>query len=138
MRRWGACIGRRMVGGGLVFLSGDLGAGKTTLAGGILAGYGVAGRVKSPTYTLVESYETPHGPAYHFDLYRLAEPDELDMIGFRDYLNRQALILIEWPEKGGDALPPPDLHLHLHAHAEAHCVDVRHAGAPGWDWIETC
>lgn len=135
MRRWGEALGRRIVDGGLIYLSGDLGAGKTTLAGGILTGHGFTGRSKSPTYTLVEPYETARGPVYHFDLYRLSDPEELDMLGFRDYLDARALCLIEWPERAAGALPAPDLHLQLDARADAHRVSLLHASARGADWL---
>ena len=113
LRAWGEWLGQRISGGGLICLSGDLGAGKTTLAGGILAGYGHVGRCKSPTYTIVEPYETPRGPVYHFDLYRLSGPQDLDSIGFYDYFSHQSLSVLEWPERAGDALPDPDLYLSL-------------------------
>jgi len=95
--------------GMLVFLQGDLGAGKTTLCRGIVAGLGHRGAVKSPTYTLVEPYENVCPPVYHFDLYRLDDPAELDGIGLRDYLDGEHLCIVEWPERGDGFLPPADL-----------------------------
>ena len=97
----------------LVYLSGDLGAGKTTLVRGLLAGLGHAGRVRSPTFTLMEPYETPARGVAHLDLYRLADPGELEYLGFRDLLAGEGLIVVEWPEHGGDRLPPPDLRIAL-------------------------
>lgn len=101
---------------GLVTLSGDLGAGKTTLARGVLRALGVAGAVRSPTYTLVEPYDLPGRRVLHLDLYRLADPEELELIGFRDLLTPTSLLLVEWPEKGAGVLPEADLAVRL-AHA---------------------
>ena len=96
-------------GGLAVWLHGDLGAGKTTLVRGLLKGMGHAGKVKSPTYTLVEPYVVSGLHLYHFDLYRFVDPEEWDASGFRDYFNPDSICLVEWPEKAADLMPMPDI-----------------------------
>ena len=99
----------------LILLNGDLGAGKTTLSRGILNGLGHRGSVKSPTYTLVEPYDLEVGKVFHFDLYRLVDPEELYDIGFNDYLSESQLCMIEWTDKGGRLLPKADISMQINS-----------------------
>ena len=114
----------------ILYLTGELGAGKTTFTRYLLHALGHQGNVKSPTFSLLEIYQLKLGPVYHLDLYRLNDPEELDTIGFRDLLNDYGLLLIEWPEKGAGVLPPPSVSVHLSYADEGRYVSVlRGAGA---------
>lgn len=109
----GARLATVLAPGLVIFLHGDLGAGKTTLSRGLLHGAGFIGRVKSPTYTLVEPYEVAGFNLYHFDLYRFMDAEEWDAAGFREYFNADTVCLVEWPEKAAGLLPKPDLDIFL-------------------------
>ena len=109
----GAAIAPHLEPGLVVTLRGELGAGKTTLVRGLLRALGHAGRVKSPTYTLVEVYEVSRLSLYHFDFYRFHDPSEWIDAGFRDVFNGRNICLIEWPERAGGQLPPADLDIAL-------------------------
>ena len=127
--RLGRRLGSRLNGSAVVFLEGELGAGKTTFCRGVLMARGHTGAVKSPTYTLVEPYELSSGAVYHFDLYRLGNPEELDFIGIRDYCDAGALILVEWPGRGVGMLPEPDLWVRLTHAGGGREVNIRPTSA---------
>lgn len=110
---FGARLARALTPGLSIWLVGDLGAGKTTLARGLLRALHYPGRVKSPTYTLVELYPFSSFNLYHFDLYRFTDPEEWEDAGFRDCFNPQTVCLVEWPEKAAGCLPEPDLIVRL-------------------------
>lgn len=108
-----------------LYLSGDLGAGKTCFSRALLQALGVKGRIKSPSYALLESYKVEQLDLYHFDFYRFSEPEEWFEAGFEDeFFQPNRLVLAEWPEKVGALLPPATLHLHLHYQDEGRMVHI--------------
>ena len=120
----GIALAPALAAGMVVYLAGELGAGKTTLARGILRGLGHSGRVKSPTFTLVEAYELSRLYLYHFDFYRFESPRELDDAGLRECFGTHALCLVEWPEKAGAKLPSADLTLAMYVAGSGRRVEV--------------
>ncbi|SRR6056297_1102969 len=113
MLDFGVPLAARLADGGVVYLSGDLGVGKTTLVRGILRAMGYAGRVKSPSYGLVESYELGGLSIHHLDLYRLADAEEIEYLGIADLLEDRSLLLVEWAEKGSGTLPAATLRIDI-------------------------
>jgi len=121
---FGAELWRCLPSKSLIFLQGDLGAGKTTLVRGFLRAAGYKGNVKSPTYTLVESYTINARIIHHFDLYRLNDPEELEWIGIADYFDQDAICFIEWPDKGQGFLPRPDAIIYLSYQGERRLLEI--------------
>ena len=136
MRALGARLAEAIVGAGLqeplvVGLSGDLGAGKTTLVGGLLAALGHGGPARSPTYSLIEPYRLAGRDLHHCDLYRLRDPEELEDLGLRDLLQGDAVLLVEWPERAGNRLGVPDLGLSLAYEGEGRSVSMEAGSEAG-------
>lgn len=111
----------------IIYLHGELGAGKTTLTRGILRGLGYKNVVKSPTYNLVEFYKISKLYCYHFDFYRFNDPSEWEEAGFREYFHANSICLVEWPEKAGDLLPVADLQITIHFSEPGRSLEI-HAG----------
>ena len=136
MREFGAKLLSACRSGGIIALHGDLGTGKTTLVRGALESVGVSGGVRSPTYTLVEYYPFENLSIAHFDLYRLADPEELEYLGFRDYLNPDTLCFIEWPERARGVLGDVGLSIFLEYHAHGRRLEMQSHGEWGDSIIE--
>lgn len=115
---FGQPLAKRLSQGGMVYLEGDLGLGKTTLVRGLLRAMGFTGRVKSPSYGLIESYELDGLAVHHLDLYRLSDGEELLYLGLEDLFDERTLMLVEWAEKGQGYLPPPDWRIRLEETAD--------------------
>lgn len=128
---YGERLGLRILsdyqGRALVFLRGQLGAGKTTIVRGLLNTLGHTGAVKSPTYTLLEPYSYNGQDAFHFDLYRIADPQELSFVGFDEIIDGPGIKLIEWPEKAESWLPKPDINITLEVPPDAAAGRIVHA-----------
>ena len=124
MLRLGKAVAGRIPVGSIIYLHGDLGAGKTTFTKGIVAGLGCSDHVTSPTYTLVESYSAGAITIYHFDLYRLKSPDELESIGIRDMLGGDAISIFEWPERGAGILQDADFDVHIEISESGRVVEI--------------
>jgi tRNA threonylcarbamoyladenosine biosynthesis protein TsaE len=136
----GAALARSYLGGlrdgAVMYLHGELGVGKTTCVRGLLRALGVDGLIRSPTYTLVEAYQPGGLTCIHVDLYRLQGPVEVDELGLRDYFDTECLLMVEWPEKGGAALPPADLQLTLSYAGDSRQARLEASTARGRRWLE--
>ena len=133
----GTAIAPALRPGLVVFLQGELGAGKTTFTRGILRGLGYLGKVKSPTYNLIELYKISRLYLYHFDFYRFNNPNEWEEAGFRDYFNADSICLVEWPEKAGDLLSPPDLWIRIEFDGEARRARLEAHSSAGEAWLSS-
>lgn len=113
LRHWGEELGRSTSAPLLITLTGELGVGKTTLAKAICRGYGVPDEITSPTYTLVNQYASERSPVFHIDLYRLDSSDQLTNLGWDEIVSSHSLVMVEWPERGGDRIPEDHLPIDL-------------------------
>lgn len=129
-------LSKRIRPGDILFLNGQLGAGKTFFCQALIRAFGFTGNVLSPTYSLVQSYKVPSAKhqIHHFDLYRLSDPEELEFIGIRDYINTKDICLIEWPSKGDKMLPEPDIIIKLdYLRGNPHGRHITLSFAHGWE-----
>jgi len=135
--RLGQALAKGIAPGRVLHLRGELGAGKTTVARGLLRGLGHAGRVKSPTYAVVEPYTLSRLHLYHFDFYRFSDKTEWVSSGFRDYFNPDTACIVEWPERAGGLLAPPDLEIRLEIDGEARRALVEACTPAGESWLSS-
>jgi tRNA threonylcarbamoyladenosine biosynthesis protein TsaE len=135
--RLGNALAAGAAGGLVLHLRGELGSGKTTLARGLIRALGHPGRVKSPTYTLLEPYSHLRLNLYHFDFYRFKNRSEWLNSGFREHFNPASFCIVEWPERAGDLLAPPDLEIHLQYDGEARTATLAARSIAGEAWLAT-
>ena len=133
----GASLAPGAKAGRVLYLSGDLGSGKTTLARGLIGALGHAGRVKSPSYTLIEVYELSSLNLYHFDFYRFKDKTEWVSSGFREYFGPDALCIVEWPERAAGLLAPADLEIELQLAGTGRLARLRARSPAGADWLQS-
>ncbi len=136
MRNFGAQMASVCPARFIIYLIGELGAGKSTFARGFLHALGHEGSVRSPTYTLVEPYSLPGRQVYHLDLYRLVDPEELEFLGLRDWLEQDAILLVEWPDKGEGVLPQADLIIEIEYEGSARQLNLKPMSDIGREFIE--
>jgi tRNA threonylcarbamoyladenosine biosynthesis protein TsaE len=135
--RLGEALAAGVAPGRVLHLKGELGSGKTTLAKGLLHGLGHRGRVKSPTYSLIEPYTVSSLNLYHFDFYRFKDATEWLSSGFREYFNPDSVCVVEWPERAGPTLPPPDLEIHLEHAGESRRARIQAFSSSGKAWLSS-
>lgn len=134
--RFGTILGKVANPPLVIYLIGELGAGKTTFSRGFLAGKGYQGRVKSPTYTLIEPYHLSNVDVFHFDFYRIQHPEELELLGIREFFYSSSICLIEWPECANDRIPKPDLEIKFDIIEDGRRIEIKDCSAQGTAVLE--